>query len=202
MFFCAASTFSGCGRRQTAPLSEGAENSPVSSAAKPAEFPIEQQIEQKLDPLTRDDVALYLKIMGAAADRVRNPSPGDTAAIEGTKKILAASAAGRVPTLDDVKTMERATLVALSMDQIVAEEMKIEGRTYRGIAEAVESVVPNPALPKTSGDTDKPAPDHETTPLERRLSAVNAANEKFLTSYSDEIQKLLAVVRNPANLPK
>jgi len=80
--------------------------------------------------------------------------------------------------------------------------MKIEGRTYRGIAEAVESVVSNPALPKTSGDTDKPAPDHETTPLERRLSAVNAANEKFLTSYRDEIQKLLAVVRNPANLPK
>ena len=40
------------------------------------------------------------------------------------------------------------------------------------------------------------------TPIEKRLSEVNAANEKFLAPYRDEIQKLMAIVRNPSNLPK
>jgi hypothetical protein len=101
-----------------------------------------------------------------------------------------------------VKILERANLVAIAMDQIVAEEMKLDGRTYRGIVEAVESVVPNLASGAPSRDGGKPTPDHTSTPLEKRLSDVNAANEKFLAPYRGEIQKLIAVVRNPANLPK
>ena len=199
---CAALAFAGCGRKETAPLSEGGENSPAAPGAKPAEAPLEQQTEQKLDPLSKDDIELYLKVMRAAAERVKNPAPGDQAALEGAKKILAGSASGRVPTPDDVKTLERANLVALSMDQIVAEEMKIDARTYRGIAEAIESVVQNPALAAASGDGGAPAPDHAPTPLEKRLSDVNAANQEFLAPYREEIQKLIAIVRNPANLPK
>jgi hypothetical protein len=199
---CAAACVFGCGRKQTDPLSEGGENSSFSSNIKPAEFPVEQQIEQKLDPLTTDDIALYLKIMRAAAERIKNPASADVAAVEGARKILAGGASGRVPTPDHVKTLERADLVAISMDQIVAEEMKVDGRTYRGIAEAIESVVPNPTLPKTPGIDGKPAPDHTPTPLENRLSEVNAVNEKFLTPYRNKIQELISIVRNPANLPK
>jgi hypothetical protein len=198
---CAAVSFAGCGRKETAPLSEGGENSPAAPGAKPAEASLEQQTEQKLDPLTKDDVELYLIVMRAAAVRVKNPVAGDKATLEGAKKILAGSSSGRVPTQDDVKTLERANLVALSMDQIVADEMKIDGRTYRGIAEAVESAVQNPGLTVASGD-GRPGPDHTPTPLEKRLSDVNDTNEKFLTPYRNEIQKLVAVVRNPANLPK
>lgn len=198
----AAASFSGCGRNQTAPLSEGGENSPASAGAKPAELPLEQQIEQKLDPLTGNDVDLYLKIMRAAAERMKNPAPADKAAVEGAKKILAAGASGRVPTPDDVKTLERATLVAISMDQVVAEVMKVDGRTYRGIAEAVESVIPNPAQRAASGGVAAPAPDLAPTPLEKRLGDANAANTKFLAPHRQEIQDLIAIVRNPANLPK
>jgi hypothetical protein len=202
MALSAALSVSGCGRNQTAPLSEGGENSPASAAAKPTELPLDQQTEQKLDPLTQDDAGLYLKIMRAAAERVKNPAPADKAALEGAKKILAGGASGRVPTPDDVKTLERANLVAISMDQIVAEEMKVDGRTYRGIVEAVESVIPNPGGGKISGDNSAPAPDHPPTPLEKRLSDANAANVKFLAPYREEIQNLIGVVRNPANLPK
>jgi hypothetical protein len=195
----------GCGRNQTAPASEGGENSPATRSAPPVEASPEQQTEQKLDPLTKDDVELYLKVMRAAAARVQNPTSGDRAALERAKKILADGASGRVPTQDDVKTLERANLVATAMDQIVAEEMKLDGRAYRGIAEAVESVVPNPALAAASGDGAAPGPalaDHASTPLEKRLSEVKAANGKVLAPYRAEIQKLLAIVRNPANLPK
>jgi hypothetical protein len=198
---CAALAFAGCGRKETAPLSEGGENSPAAPGAEPAEAPLELQTEQKLDPLSKDDIELYLKVMRAAAGRVKNPAPGDKAALEAAKSILAGSASGRVPTPDDVKTLERANLAALSMDQVVAEEMKIDARTYRGIAEAIESVVQNPAL-AASGGGGAPAPDHALTPLEKRLSDVHAANQEFLTPYREEIQKLIAIVRNPANLPK
>jgi hypothetical protein len=199
---CVLLSISGCGRKQTAPLSEGGENSPVAASANHAELPLDQQTEQKLDPLTAEDVTLYLKIMRAAAERIEHPAPTDTAALEGARKILAASAAGRVPSLDDVKILDRANLEAISRDQIVAEEMKTDARTYRGIAEAIESVIPNPALTTHPRDDGKPAPEHIPTPLENRLSAANAANQKFLIPYRDEIQKLIAVVRNPANLPK
>jgi hypothetical protein len=200
---CVLLAYGGCGRNQTAPPSEGAENSPATRSAPPVEASPDQQTEQKLDPLTKDDVELYLKVMQAAAARVQNPTSEDRAALERAKKILAGGASGRVPTQDEVKTLERANLVATAMDQIVAEEMKLDGHSYRGIAEAVESVVPNPVLPRRSGDSAAPAPsEHPITPLEKRLSEVNAANEKFLAPYRGEIQKLIAAVRNPANLPK
>jgi hypothetical protein len=152
--------------------------------------------------LTKDDVELYLKVMRAAADRVKTPTPADKATLEGASKILAGSASGRVPTQAEVKTLERANLVALSMDQIVAEEMKIDGKTYRGIAEAVESAVPNPVLAVNPAKGIPPVPEHPPTPLQERLRSVNAVNEKFLGPYREEIQKLLPIVRNPLNLPK
>jgi len=202
ILICAALFFCACGRKETARLPEGAENSPASAREKLDELPLDQQTEQKLDPLTKEDVDLYLKVMRAAAERVKNLAPADHAALDSAKKILAGSASGRVPTRDDAKTLERANLVAMSMDQMVAEEMKLDGRTYRGIVEAVESVIPNPAQGAASGDAVAPVPDHTPTPLEKRLSDVNAANEKFLAPYSGEIQQLIAIVRNPANLPK
>ena len=199
---CAFLPFAGCGHREAGPLSEGGENSPAAPGAKPAEASLEQQTEQKLDPLTKDDVELYLKVMLAAAERVSKPAPADKSALESASKILARSSSGHVPTPEDVKTLERANLVALSMDQIVADEMKIDGQKYRGIAEAVESAVQNSPLAVTSDKGRPPAPNHSPTPLEARLSGVNATNEKFLAPYRGEIQNLLPIVRNPANLPK
>ena len=198
----AAVSFSGCGRKESAPLSEGGENSPAVPGAKPAEAPIDMQTEQKLDPLTTEDVELYLKVMRAAAERVKNPTPADKTAIEGASRILSGSGSGRVPTQDDVKTLAQANLVALAMDQIVADEMKIDARTYRGIAEAVESAVPNPALAVTSTKEMPAAPDHAPTPLQERLSSAKTVNEKILAPYRTEIQKLIPIVRNPLNLPK
>jgi len=200
--FCAAACFSACGSKESVTRSGGAANAPASADAKFSEPPLDRQIEQKLDPLTKEDVELYLNVMRAAAERVKNLAPADRAALDGAKKILAGSDSGRVPSPADVRTLAQANLVATSMDQIVAAEMKLDGRTYRGIAEAVEAVVPNPAAGAASGDRRAPPASHAPTPLETRLNDVNSANEKFLAPYGEEIQKLIAVVRNPANLPK
>jgi hypothetical protein len=202
ILLCAAASFFGCGRKAPAPLAESSENALAPGGATLADLPLDQQTEQKLDPLTKEDVELYLKVMRAAAERVKHLTPADQAALDGAKKILAASASGRVPTRDDANTLERANLVAISMDQIVAEELKLDGRAYRGIAESVESVVPYRLSGSTSDDGVAPASDRVPTPLEKRLTGVDAANEKFLAPLRGQIQQLLAVVRNPANLPK
>jgi len=194
----------GCGRNATAPPSEGGENSAAARNAQPAEAVPEQQTEQKLDPLTANDVEVYLKVMQAAAERVKKAQADDQATLEAAKKILVRGAAGRVPTPDEVKTLERANLVALFMDQIIADEMKLDGRTYRGIAEAVEAAVPNPVypVPPGGGSAVPLAPGEPPSALETRLSAVNAANRTFLVPYRAEIQRLVSLVRNPSNLPK
>jgi hypothetical protein len=192
-----------CGGKDAAsPAQGGSAKASASEDTNLAEPPLDQQTEQKLDPLTKEDVDLYLKVMRAAAEHVKHLTPADQAALDGAKKILASSASGRVPTKDDVKTLERANLVALYMDQIVAEEMNLDGHTYRGIAEAVETVFPASPPGAAPARSAAPAPGHTPTPLEKHLEDIKAANEKFLAPYRDEIQQLLGVVRNPANLPK
>src|SRR5258708_27071613 len=91
----AAVSFSGCGRKESAPLSEGGENSPAAPGAKPAEATLEEQTEQKLDPLTKEDIELYLKVMRSAAEHVKNPAPADKAARQGAKKIIAGRPSAR-----------------------------------------------------------------------------------------------------------
>jgi hypothetical protein len=201
---CAAPWLAGCGRPQTAPLSEGREIRQGPGGQAPAEASFEEQTEQKLEPLTPQDVALYLDVMRAAAERVAHPAPGDRDILQAARRLVSAGAPAssgrRVPTPEDAKLLERATLVAMRMDQIVAEEKELDGRAYRGIAAAIESAIA-PGTPAAASVGNTPAPTQSLTPLQKRLNEVNAANAGLLAPYRDEIQKMLAVVRNPANLP-
>ena len=198
----AAGILLGCGRQApSAPVSQGNEDLPVSASREPSEAPMEMQTEQKLDPLTTGDVELYLEVMRSAAARTKNLLPSDRAALQSARKILADSVAGSVPTMQDARTLERANLVALYMDQIVAEEMKIDARKYRGIAEAIESSLASVTQLFMGAAGEPPVPQHPATPIEKRLKDVNEANKKFLAPRQTEIQALVAVVRNPANLP-
>jgi hypothetical protein len=61
--------------------------------------------------------------------------------------------------------------------------------------------VPNPQIVATEKKIQEDAAAPQS-PLERRIAAVNAANRIFLMPYRDEIERLLTIVRSPANLPK
>src|SRR5271154_1569350 len=88
---CTLFSLSGCGGKDAAsPAQSGTAKAPASEDTNLAEPPLNQQTEQKLDPLTKEDVELYLKVMRAAADRVTYPTASDHAAFDGAKKILAA----------------------------------------------------------------------------------------------------------------
>lgn len=186
---------SGCGRNHPPPIAQTAgPTTPTATGVPPL-------TEQKLDPLTQSDVQMYLNVMRAAATRVQNPTAEDKATLAQAQQIMAAADAGRVPNSEDARTLERASQIGTEMDQIVAEEQHIDAATYLGIALAVEAVVPDAQL----AATDKVALEPDAaprTPLERRIAAVNAANQTFLAPYRDEIERLLAIVRDPENLPK
>src|ERR1700722_17426888 len=106
---CTLVPLSGCGDKEAAsPAQSGSAKTSASEDTNLAEPPLDQQTEQKLDPLTKEDVELYLKVMPPAAERVKHFPPADQAALDGARKTLASSTSGRVPTKEDVKTLERA----------------------------------------------------------------------------------------------
>jgi hypothetical protein len=185
----------GCSRNHPPPIAQTAgPTSPTSTGIPPL-------TEQKLDPLTQSDVEMYLSVMRAAAARVQNPNAEDKATLAQTEQIMKAAAAGHVPSSSDARTLRRASQIGTEMDQIVADEQHIDAATYWGVALAVEAVVPDPQLMTTEKKSiDASGPP--STPLDRRLAEANAANRIVLAPYRDEIEKLIAIVRNPANLPK
>ncbi|MGO9640386.1 MAG: hypothetical protein ACLP1Y_03645 [Candidatus Acidiferrales bacterium] len=183
----------GCSRNHPPPLTQFAGSAGATATGIP---PL---TEQKLDPLTSSDVDLYLRVMRAAAARVQHPSTEDTRTLAQAKQIMTAAASGRVPDSADASTLQHASQICMAMDQIVARELRVDLAGYTAVADAIEAVVPNPAV---SMPQQKPGEIPVRSPLERRMAEINAANETFLAPYSAEIQGLLAVVRNPANLPK
>jgi hypothetical protein len=183
----------GCNRNHPTPLAQ------IAGSAGTTTTGIPPLTEQKLDPLTPSDVELYLRVMRAAAERVRIPSSEDMQTIARARQIISAAATGHVPSSTDAGTLQQVSQICLAMDQIVVREMQIDPNRYIAIADAIEAVVPNPDLVPPQQESARVLP---RSPLERRLVSVNAANEAFLVPYRGEIQRLLSVVRNPANLPK
>jgi hypothetical protein len=185
----------GCSRNHPPPIAQT--NGPTS----PTSTGIPPLTEQKLDPLTQTDVEMYLSVMRTAAARVQNPNAEDKATLAQAEQIMTAAAAGHVPSSSDARTLQRASQIGTEMDQVVVEEQHIDAATYWSVALAIEAVVPDPLLAANEKkSTDAPAAP--STPLDRRIAAADDANRIFLAPHRDEIQKLLAIVRNPANLPK
>ncbi len=183
----------GCRRNHPSPLAQ------IAGGAGTTTNGIPPLTEQKQDPLTPSDVELYLKVMRAAAERVRNPNSEDTQTLAQARQIMAAAANGRVPSSADASTLQHASQICLAMDQIVVRELRVDPANYTAIADAIEAVIPSP-FPSTPQNKSTELPPR--SPMERHLAEVDAANQAFLVPYRDEIQSLLAVVRNPANLPR
>jgi hypothetical protein len=200
---CICVSATGCSH-QTQPgyatVSQGNENAPYAPAQTPQEASLQLQTEQKLAPLTADDVQLYLRVMRGAAQRVQVPTAQDLAILSRAGEILQSSSSGKLPTMQDVQTLERANLVALHMDQVVAKETGVDAHEYRGVAEAIEFALFDP--PAAATTKAPPIPPHSSPLLEARLGEVYAANRKFLQPYTSEIQRLVKIVREPSRLPK
>ncbi|MDI3259374.1 MAG: hypothetical protein QJR02_06730 [Sinobacteraceae bacterium] len=157
------------------------------------------QTDMQLAPLNGDDVAFYLRVMRAAAERVEHPTASDREAQSRARNVATQASAGKTAILTpaDQAALMRALLLQGQADRLIVEERHLDIRRYEAIATAIEAMVPDPAGAFGSGDGPTAAEPHALTPLERKIKAVEAENAEFLKPFVPEIQKLLTVVRHP-----
>ncbi len=167
------------------------------------------QTSMQLTPLSKDDIALYLQVMHAAADRVQHPTAADTATLARYKALMKAVDSGgkkAPPSAADIAMMEGGTLIEQQMDMLVVRELHIDEKRYNGISSAIEDVVPNPTMGVAGGatgegvPTDLPKQSAASLALQQKIHAIEAQDTAIIAPYRAEIQQLLPVVRNMHNL--
>jgi hypothetical protein len=139
------------------------------------------------------DVALYLQVMHAAADRIRHPTAEDTDLLRRAKADLASAATGKT-TIPDFDALNREMyLHGGTTDELIVEEKHLDRDHYDRIVRAVEDAVPGPN--NDYADGGGLSATYVPTAVERAQEAILAANRKMLALDVKEIHELEAVVR-------
>ncbi len=162
----------------------------------------------QLTPLSKDDIALYLQVMHAAADRVQHPTAADTAMLARYKTLMAAADTNKamVASVADSVVTTDATMHALQMDVLVVRERHLDEKRYNGISSVIEDVVPNPtveAVGSATGEgapTDQPKLSDASLALQQKIKSVETQDATILAPHRAEIQQVLGVVRNMRRL--
>lgn len=189
---------------------EAASSAPSADSGDNADADDGPTTDMQLTPLSKDDIALYLQVMHAAADRVRHPSAADMALAQHAKVIVAAGASGKASATpeQDAQVMTDLLMLHGQMDVRIVQERHLDAARYEGIQSAIEDAVPNPATAAGSCGGDCPeAKDNEPPPaasgaalaLQHKIESVQAEDTRILAPYKTEIQQLLPVVRNISN---
>lgn len=96
-------------------------------------------------PVTQDAVDLYLGVMRATAERVRHPTPEDLATVAAFERIRNASSSPTSKlTREERQIIQRTVLLSSALDEVVAQEKRLDLDRYRAAKAAVESVLPVP----------------------------------------------------------
>lgn len=176
---------------------------PTSDAAASQDAP---EAGMQLTPLSKDDIALYLQVMHAAADRVQHPTAADTATLARYKALMKGADSGgknAPPSATDMAVLENGTLIEQQMDMLVVRERHIDEKRYNGISSAIEDVIPNPTMEVAGGATgegvpaDTPQLSGASLALQQKIHTAEAQDTTILGPYRSEVQQLLAIVRNP-----
>jgi hypothetical protein len=146
-----------------------------------------------LSPLSQEDVNLYVDLMRAAALRVQNLLPRDTAALARMSRVQDDMDAGRIPTPlkgdPEAEVIARGMTVRQAMDEIIAEERGLDVAHYRTVRDQIERIVnPSNSFPN---DGDEVL-GGRITPEEARI---RLANTKIVAPHADEIERLYQMVR-------
>ena len=148
-------------------------------------------------PLSASDVALYLKVMHAAADRLHHPTPEDRDLLRRAKISVAAvqeTEPGHVRIPDFAALNRSMALNGGTADDLIVQEQHLDRARYDRVVHAVEDAVPSPteAIGDGGGMSSKP---YVPTAQDRAAAALKAQNQKTLAPYRAEIRALEADVR-------
>ncbi len=174
-----------------------------------------------VQPLTQDDIALYLKVMRDAAQRLRNLSPADRKIIADYQALASGESGQQQVTNQSSEAAsaqrqqsERALRLMTAMDEIVAADEHVDIERYHAIKDRIEAAI-SPADCNACSDSDSADPDSDSADSDShdeppdpgqkreadRVTTVADADARTLAPYRMEIQALLRAVREYQQLP-
>jgi hypothetical protein len=135
--------------------------------------------------VTQDSVDFYLRVMRATAERARHPALEDLTTMAAFRRIrnTPRSPAAKL-TPKEQEVVQRAFLLANALDDIVAQETRVDTDRYRSAKAAVESVLPVP-------DQHGREPSGVVTSEERQASKSKGA---ALAPWAPEVRELQSVI--------
>ncbi len=174
-------------------------------AALPAALASEPLAE--FQALTQADVDLYLQVLRAAAERVKNMPQADRDALNAFRAMTTGATAGQMPTPEQLATMQRAGDL-MTIPFVVAREMGVEKR-FSSINNRADDFL-RPTGGASSGDEDDAArmSAEQRQALKVRIQRFKERREAdaaTLRPFREEIavlQKQVDFVRHPESIPK
>lgn len=150
-----------------------------------------ESADEPSPPLTKDGIDVYLRVMRASAERMKQLSPQDLALI---KKMTNMNSWKNGP--PDPSELERYYQLT-AMDETVAQEMGVSDayQTARRKVVSHASTCPAPCG-ELEGESGTPVQSRMSTAEEEQLDAERA----LVKPYEDEIKELEAQVRPSAHM--
>ena len=160
----------------------------------------------EFEPLSPGDVELYLKVMRAAAERLKNLSRADREALAALRNTQSNPGRGQMISAEQIAAISRTTEL-MSMDSVIAKEMGISKRY-----QSVSARVPLMSMGRMTGEGDASddPPMTEEQKRERKLRIErfrlrNQLDDAALAPHREEIlslQKQVCLSFFPESIPK
>jgi hypothetical protein len=191
VLLCAAMV-AGCGHSGNAE-SAGAADAGASSGGS-SDSAAEQAAAKtlKTTPLTESDIDLYLDVMRAAADRIKNATGQDRAALDLMKQVNSGKINGAM-TPDQAALLAHAAQLA-QIDEQIAAQRGVQPR-YDAIRGVIEGLVGIQACPTCSGDGSADPVSAAQQQEWATEEAVLKTDSAMLQAHSAEITSLQKQVR-------
>jgi hypothetical protein len=184
--------------------SAGGENT-MAQSAKTSENKVADKSQPlgEFEPLSAEDVQLYLKVMRTAAERLKNLPPADREIIKAFRKMTTNPDPARLPTPEQMKVMQRAPEL-MTMDATVARELGVS-RRYGSVSGRIGII----GMPTGGGSgDDEPMTPEQRAQLKLRIqkfAELRRLDEAAFAAYREEIgalQKQVNLMMHPENIPQ
>ncbi len=143
--------------------------------------------EDHREKVTQADVDLYLQVMRATAERVKNPTPDDLTTIDAFSRVPNVHAASARDLTDDQKnTIMQAITLTSRLDEVVAKDLNVDAERYEHAKNLVEAILTPP-------DEDHPNVSTELTDFEKQGLK---SKGKALEPYAQEIKGIYSTIAN------
>ncbi len=172
---------------------------PAAAAEKAAPSGSDRPLGE-FEPVSAADVALYLKVMRTAADRVRTMSAADRQALKTMQEMSKGTMAStQMPSPEQMAAVQRAGTL-MTMDATVAQEQGVPSR-FSSVQHRVDRF-----LHPMTGSSGEDEPERRAWVLERirKFRTLDAQDAAVLAPYREELLALETQVRlaiHPESMP-